>query len=396
MCARLSTARRQLAPRGVRFSQVTLGGVSGEWAESKKGAAAFGALLYLHGGGYVGMSARTHRAITGGFALRGFRVFCPDYRLGPEHIFPAALDDVVSVWRALRKQIEGPIFVSGDSSGGGLAVALLLTLRDQRELAPAAACLFSPWTDFAVTGASLTINRDRDPMQVPACLRMLATAYVGQTDPRMPLVSPIYGDLAGLPPMVIFVKASTKSCSTIPNDLRNARLWRASALIFALIPTCTHGLPLPRLSLEGRGLWTKPPHSRKWRRCAPSRSTLRLPLNWSRKQSPPEFEPASAAEHDRRVRQPLNSRSPHPPRTCDRSDGIMREDVGDKLKDDKFNPQCSDECQLALGFRWRLARKGERPLSRPSSVLYEIFDVFGAGEGIRTLDPNLGKVVLYH
>jgi hypothetical protein len=74
----------------------------------------------------------------------------------------------------------------------------------------------------------------------------------------------------------------------------------------------------------------------------------------------------------------------------------MREDVGDKLKDDKFNPQCSDECQLALGFRWRLARKGERPLSRPSSVLYEIFDVFGAGEGIRTLDPNLGKVVLYH
>jgi epsilon-lactone hydrolase len=196
-----------LAPRGVRFSPLTLGGVSGEWAEPKTGAKGFGALLYLHGGGYVGMSARTHRAITGGFALRGFRVFCPDYRLGPEHIFPAALDDVVSVWRALRKQIEGPIFVSGDSSGGGLAVALLLTLRDQRELAPAAACLFSPWTDFAVTGASLTINRDRDPMQVPACLRMLATAYVGQTDPRMPLVSPIYGDLAGLPPMVIFVGA---------------------------------------------------------------------------------------------------------------------------------------------------------------------------------------------
>jgi epsilon-lactone hydrolase len=196
-----------LAPRGVRFSQDTLGGISGEWAEPKTGANGFGALLYLHGGGYVGMSARTHRAITGGFALRGFRVFCPDYRLAPEHIFPAALDDVAAVWRALREQVKGPIFVAGDSSGGGLAVALLLTLRDHREPAPAAACLFSPWTDFAVTGASLTVNRDRDPMQVPECLQMLAAAYVGQTDPRMPLLSPIYGDLAGLPSLIIFVGA---------------------------------------------------------------------------------------------------------------------------------------------------------------------------------------------
>jgi epsilon-lactone hydrolase len=196
-----------LAPRGVRFSQVTLGGVSGEWAEPTTGAAGFGALLYLHGGGYVGMSARTHRAVTGGFALRGFRVFCPNYRLAPEHIFPAALDDVATVWRALRKQVEGPIFIAGDSSGGGLAVALLLTLRDQAEQLPTAACLFSPWTDFTVTGASVTVNRDRDPMQVPACLRMLAAAYVGQTDPRMPLVSPVYGDLAGLPPLAIFVGA---------------------------------------------------------------------------------------------------------------------------------------------------------------------------------------------
>jgi acetyl esterase/lipase len=105
----------------------------------------------------------------------------------------------------LRKRIEGPIFVAGDSSGGGLAIALLLELRDKGDQEPVAACLFSPWTDFAVTGASMTVNRERDPMQVPGCLRMLAAAYAGPADPRTPLLSPIYGDLTGLPPLAIFV-----------------------------------------------------------------------------------------------------------------------------------------------------------------------------------------------
>ncbi len=81
-----------IAPRGVRFSQDRLGGVAGEWAAAKHGDGGFGALLYLHGGGYASMSARTHRAITGGFARRGLRVFAPDYRLAPEHQFPAALE----------------------------------------------------------------------------------------------------------------------------------------------------------------------------------------------------------------------------------------------------------------------------------------------------------------
>ena len=134
------------APGGVRFSPATLGGVSGEWAEPKKGAAGFGALLYLHGGGYAAMSARTHRAITGGFAQRGIRVFAPDFRLAPEHKFPAAVDDVTEVWRALRAQVDGSIFLAGDSAGGGLSVALLMNLRDHREQGPTAACLFSPWT----------------------------------------------------------------------------------------------------------------------------------------------------------------------------------------------------------------------------------------------------------
>ena len=193
------------APRGVRFSPGTLGGVLGEWAETKNSAPGVGALVYLHGGGYVAMSARTHRAITGGFARRGFRVFAPNYRLAPEHRFPAALDDVTEVWRALRAQVDGPIFIAGDSAGGGLSVALSMNLRAHREQGPTAACLFSPWTDLAVTGASLTSNRDRDPMQVADAFRMLAAAYIGEADPREPLVSPIYGDFAGLPPLLIFV-----------------------------------------------------------------------------------------------------------------------------------------------------------------------------------------------
>jgi monoterpene epsilon-lactone hydrolase len=191
-------------PTGVRFVEDSVGGVPGEWAEAKK-RAADGTLLYLHGGGYVGMSARTHRMITGAFALRGFRVFAADYRLAPEHKFPAALNDAMAAWRALRAQIEGPICVAGDSAGGGLALALLLALRDHREQGPVSACLFSPWTDLAATGVSATTNRFRDPVLDFDVAEMLARAYAGEADLRNPLVSPLYGDMTGLPPMALFV-----------------------------------------------------------------------------------------------------------------------------------------------------------------------------------------------
>src|SRR5579883_2976437 len=118
-----------IAPSGVLYSPATVGGVAGEWAESKKGGAVHGTVLNLHGGGFVAMSSRTHRPIAGGFALRGFRVFTPDFRLAPEYIFPAALEDVTAAWRVLRAENDGPIFLAGDSSGGGLALALLLRLR---------------------------------------------------------------------------------------------------------------------------------------------------------------------------------------------------------------------------------------------------------------------------
>lgn len=199
-------ARPPRAPRGARFTPATVGAVPGEWAEaSDRRASAH--MLYLHGGGYMAMSPATHRSITGGFALRGFRVFAADYRLAPEHPFPAAVEDALAAWRGLRAAVEGPIVVAGDSAGGGLALALMLALRDAGETAPAGACLFSPWTDLAATGASLAFNKERDPLLLADGIAEIARLYHGETDPRAPLVSPLYGDFAGLPPLRFYAGA---------------------------------------------------------------------------------------------------------------------------------------------------------------------------------------------
>jgi monoterpene epsilon-lactone hydrolase len=232
-----------VTPRGVRYSPATIGGVSGEWAEPKDTAANAGTLFYLHGGGYASMSAKSYRAIAGGFARRGLRVFTPDYRLAPEHRFPAAIDDVTAAWQALCAQNEGPLFVAGDSSGGGLAVALLLNLRDRREEGPKAACLFSPWTDLAVTGDSLKVNRDRDPMQVEECFRMLAAAYAGEADPRTPLISPLYGDLTGLPPLQIFV-GSTEILLDDAKRLAERAALKDVVVDLRVYPDMPHSWPL--------------------------------------------------------------------------------------------------------------------------------------------------------
>ena len=193
-----------IVPKGVRFTKATIGGISGEWV-GFVGLAARGTLVYLHGGGYVCMSSRTHRAITAAFALRGMRVFAADYRLAPEHKFPAAVDDATAVWRALRAQVDGPIFIAGDSAGGGLSLALMLNLRACGERGPDAACLFSPWTDLACTGDSMRGNSNRDPLLNIESLHMQASAYASEVDLRTPLISPLYGDLARLPPMIAFV-----------------------------------------------------------------------------------------------------------------------------------------------------------------------------------------------
>ena len=200
---KVSESAPLIVPKGARFTKATVGGIPGEWVEAERRAQ--GTLVYLHGGGYVCMSSRTHRAISAAFALRGFRVFAADYRLAPEHKFPAAVDDAMAVWRALRAEVSGPIFVAGDSGGGGLSLALILNLRAHGKRLPDAACLFSPWTDLACTGDSMRGNRDRDPLLNIDGLRMQASAYAGGVDLQTPLISPLYADLAGLPPTIAFV-----------------------------------------------------------------------------------------------------------------------------------------------------------------------------------------------
>jgi acetyl esterase/lipase len=166
-------------------------------------------LLYLHGGGYFGCSAESHRPITAFFALEGFRVFAPDYRLAPENRFPAAVEDAVASYRAILAAgyPSQSIVVAGESAGGGLTLSLMLALRSADVPLPAAAALFSPWTDLAATGDSIRTNTDRCAMFSGSDVAASARYYLGDTDPRNPLASPLYADLAGLPPLLIHVGA---------------------------------------------------------------------------------------------------------------------------------------------------------------------------------------------
>lgn len=198
---------RYNVPASIRITPAQLGSVPGEWVEGPKSGELV--LLYLHGGGYFGCSAVTHRPITVNFALQGFRVYAPDYRLAPENPFPAAVDDAVAVYRALLNAGHEPqhILVSGESAGGGLTLSLILSLRAANIPLPASAALFSPWTDLAATGDSIRTNSKRCSMFIGTDIAPSARYYLGDTDPRNPLASPLYADLTGLPPLLIHVGA---------------------------------------------------------------------------------------------------------------------------------------------------------------------------------------------
>lgn len=192
-------------PRGARQQPGSVGEVAGEWVSS--GGTPAGTLLYLHGGGYFACSPATHRAITGALANQGFRVFAADYRLAPEHPYPAAVDDGLNVYKALLAEGVSPLtlVIAGDSAGGGLVLAVLLAARAEGLPMPSSALLFSPWTDLAGTGDSLKSNRRRDPMLRGERIFEATAFYVNGADPKDPLISPLYGDLTGLPPLCIQV-----------------------------------------------------------------------------------------------------------------------------------------------------------------------------------------------
>jgi monoterpene epsilon-lactone hydrolase len=224
--ARERTAERAWSPKvpsGWRLVERYAPGeapLRGEWLEpiAKPAASAnaatpeatdgapMGTILYLHGGGYYFCSPRSHRSLVFQLAARsGARTFSLDYRLAPEHPFPAALDDALAAYRRLVADGTPPdsIVVAGDSAGGGLALALLVALRDSSDALPAAALLFSPWTDLAATGDTLVTNDGADPMFRGAAVARAARFYLGDTDPTHPYASPVYADLAGLPPLFI-------------------------------------------------------------------------------------------------------------------------------------------------------------------------------------------------
>ncbi|MEO8807994.1 MAG: alpha/beta hydrolase fold domain-containing protein, partial [Burkholderiaceae bacterium] len=218
-------------PRGVRYTDAVVGGVPGEWVEAEGSSTADTTLLYLHGGGFVGCSPRTHRSLTAALALQGLRVFVPDYRLAPEHPFPAAPLDAQAVWRALRASQPGRMVVAGDSAGGNLALGLMLALRDAGEALPEAAVLFSPSTDLTGASPSLLGNAERDAMFRGDKLENLQRAYLVDADPALPLASPLLGDLRGLPPMLLHVGEDE---ALRDDSLRLAQKARAAGVVVEL------------------------------------------------------------------------------------------------------------------------------------------------------------------
>lgn len=183
-------------------------GLVGEFSLAP-GADASRVLMFFHGGGYCSGSIVSHRRmVTEAGRAAGVRTFAVQYRLAPEHKFPAAYDDALAAWRFLRAQGYAPehIIVGGDSAGGGLTAALACRLRDMGEGVPACLWLVSPWTDLTMSGATLVTKDAVDPLIHTPYLEELAQALLPENfDRRDPRISPLYADLPGLPPVLIQV-----------------------------------------------------------------------------------------------------------------------------------------------------------------------------------------------
>jgi len=186
---------------------VDAGGVPAEWITAP-GAANDCVIYHLHGGGYVAGSVSTEReAISRLSRAGGARALAIDYRLAPEHPFPAAVEDSTTAYRWLLSSGVDPsrVVIAGDSAGGGLTMATLLALRDAGDPLPAAAVCLSPWVDLEMSGESMTTKADVDPMVQRSGNLRIAQIYLAGADPRTPLAAPLYGDLTGLPPLLIQV-----------------------------------------------------------------------------------------------------------------------------------------------------------------------------------------------
>ncbi len=194
-------------PADVRVEPVEANGVAAEWTTTP-GADPARVILFLHGGGYISGSLRSHRhMIAQAGREAGARTLALNYRLAPEHPFPAALEDAIDGYRFLLSQGFAPqrIVMAGESAGGGLAVAALVRLRDAGAPLPACTWCSSPWVDLEMTGGTMVTKAAVDPLIQKSYLAELAAAYLNGADPRTPTASPLHADLRGLPPVLIQV-----------------------------------------------------------------------------------------------------------------------------------------------------------------------------------------------
>ena len=193
----------------MKITPESVNGVPGEWYEAppNQQPPPNRVLLFLHGGGYIACTLKTHRPYACFFAQRGFRVFMPDYRLAPEHPFPAGLDDAVDAYHGLEALFPGSaMLIAGDSAGGGLALATMLRLKSEGSSLPCAAALFSPLTDLTGAGDSRASNDRRCAMFHGKGLDQVSGYYCParmRTPLRDLMISPVYGDYSGFPPLLI-------------------------------------------------------------------------------------------------------------------------------------------------------------------------------------------------
>jgi acetyl esterase/lipase len=239
----------------IELVSVDLGGIAGEWSTAP-GSEKSSVLLYFHGGGYCSGSLRSHRRLVSEAGrAAGMRTLAVEYRLAPEHPFPAAFDDVLTAWRFLRAQgiAAAHVAVGGDSAGGGLTVALINRLRAAGEEQPACAWLISPWTDLTMSGASLAGKDAVDPLIHKDYLEQLAHAYLPKGfDRRDPRVSPLYAGLRGFPPALVQVGSDE---TLMDDSVRFAGAAGAAdvAVTLEIWPHMIHAWPMWNAKLaEGR------------------------------------------------------------------------------------------------------------------------------------------------
>lgn len=203
----LARAEAAPLPDGIKTSAVTAGGVISEWVEHED-CIDDAVILFMHGGGFVSGAPITHRKLAAHLSkASNMKVLLPDYRLAPEHPFPAGVRDGLSVYGALLSDgvPARRIAFAGDSAGGGLVTSIVLSLKEVAGPMPASISLLSPWLDLTNSSASYQENAESDPTISHAQHEEVAPIYYDQADPKNPLISGLFGDLAGLPPTLVQV-----------------------------------------------------------------------------------------------------------------------------------------------------------------------------------------------